>query len=383
MNDHFRLAERNWAEEIDAGLSRDHGDVRIVSPFIKVGAIARILRRLGNARLRVVTRYKLDDFNCGVSDIDALRGVIRAGGEVRGIKGLHSKLYIFGSDRAIVTSANLTEAGLLRNREFGFVTTDSAIVAECSAYCDRLWAVGRDDLSEVMLDDWQQQLLHARRSASPALGPPLPDYGLEAGADAPPPLTSISSSSGKAFIKFFGSGDNRALRSLTILDELTRSGSHWACTYPKRPRGPSDGDIIFMARMVKSPDDYIIYGQAIGRKHVDSTDVASDLEIERRPWKVNWPYYVRVHHPRFVNGDLHNGVSMNRLMAELGSQAFVSTQTNARRGRGNTEPRRALMQQPAVELTSDALAWLSTEFGRAVDVYGQIDLTDTRLDWPD
>ena len=41
------------------------------------------------------------------------------GAGVRGIRNLHAKLYVFGSDRSIVTSANLTEPALTKNAEFG------------------------------------------------------------------------------------------------------------------------------------------------------------------------------------------------------------------------------------------------------------------------
>jgi phosphatidylserine/phosphatidylglycerophosphate/cardiolipin synthase-like enzyme len=37
----------------------------------------------------------------------------------RGIRHLHSKLYLVGDRRAVVTSANLTTGALDRNEEFG------------------------------------------------------------------------------------------------------------------------------------------------------------------------------------------------------------------------------------------------------------------------
>jgi hypothetical protein len=38
----------------------------------------------------------------------------------------------------------------------------------------------------------------------------------------------------QSFVKFFG--EDRAGRSLAIVDEVRSSGCHWACTYPKRKR---------------------------------------------------------------------------------------------------------------------------------------------------
>ena len=73
---------------------------------------------------------------------------------------------------------------------------------------------------------------------------------------------------------------------------------------------------------------------------------------------------------------------MSRLMNELGSDAFHVTQLNAKRGTGNTSPRRALMQQPGVRLSLNATVWLRRELDQAYAIYGHIDLTDSRLDWP-
>ena len=374
----FRLADRGWANEIERGLSDNPRNLCLVSPFIKAGPVRRLIGRVDPTKLRVITRYNLNDFDCGVSDIAALADLLDAGAAVRGIQGLHSKGYVFGDRRCVVTSANFTESGLLRNREFGFISTDSAVIAECQDYCERLWLAGRRNLDFDTLQAWRTLLKEARLARLPTKAEGLPDFG-EKGVDQ---VERSDGGSNAAFIKFFGSAHTRALRSMTVVDEVIRSGSHWACTYSKRPRQVDDGDMMFMARMVRSPDDYMIYGEAVGRRHVDDEDTASPADLALRGWKKDWPYYIRVHRPRFMNGTLANGVSMNRLMDELGSDAFFVTQFNAANGSGNTAPRRALMQQPAVKLSSGAAEWVRRELDRAYVVHGHIDLADTRLDWP-
>ena len=80
--------------------------------------------------LKVITRFDLNEFAQGVSDIAALRMSIKANARVRGVRNLHAKLYIFGTSRAIITSANLTEAALRRNHEFGTVVTGAGASQE-------------------------------------------------------------------------------------------------------------------------------------------------------------------------------------------------------------------------------------------------------------
>ena len=79
-----------------------------------------------------------------------------------------------------------------------------------------------------------------------------------------------------------------------------------------------------------------------------------------------------------------NGVSLNALMEALGPDSFRPTQRNAARGQGNTDPRRAYRQQPAVELTGQSLAWLNDQLEVAFAAHGKVPADDlTKLDWPE
>ncbi|MEZ6081223.1 MAG: phospholipase D family protein [Pirellulaceae bacterium] len=90
--------------------------------------------------------------------MSALRLLLDSGAAIRGIKHLHAKLYLFGSRRAVVTSANLTEAALVRNHEFGFVAEDSQIVTGCETYFNDLWAKAGADLTSARLTQWEQKV---------------------------------------------------------------------------------------------------------------------------------------------------------------------------------------------------------------------------------
>ena len=71
-------------------------------------------------------------------------------------------------------------------------------------------------------------------------------------------------------------------------------------------------------------------------------------------------------------------------MDTLGSDSFATTQRNAARGDGNTNPRRSLMQQPAVRLSRDGFEWLGARLQNAFDVHGRVPRHVLReLDWPE
>ena len=384
----FRLIDRGWDSEFVDGLRQHPGELRIVCPFIKRRALERILPSRPPF-LRVVTRFSLLDFAQGASDIDALRLFLDAGGTIRGVRALHAKLYIFGTSRAIVTSANLTRAGLTANREFGIVTEDSAAVERCLAWFDALWQDARSDLRQSQLDSWAHTLSNHLASGAPPSGSAvLEDFGAAASLE-PSPFTSppsIFADPPQSFVKFLGEGNNRVPLDCLTIEEIARAGCHWALAWPAgggRPTGVQNDAVMFISRLVKGPD-IRIFGRAVALKHVAGRDQATPADIERRPWKTRWPRYIRVHHAEFVAGTMQNGVSLAELMDTLGSDSFAPTQRNAASGQGNTNPRRSFMQKPAVELSRDGFEWLNARLQTAFDVHGQLPRTVLReLDWPE
>jgi hypothetical protein len=386
----FRLVDSGWNTLLLDAVKGAGSGLRFVCPFIKKGAVERLLGKLKPEPLSVITRFSLDDFAQGVSDLSALRDLIDRGAQIRGVKHLHAKLYLFGDRQAIVTSANLTEAALHRNHELGFVTENAEIVARCRKYFDDLWEKAGADLTVTRLDKWEQAVtVYLAGGASPntAARRQLSDEGVDAGLAAEPiALPTIVADAPQAFVKFFGESNNRAVHAMPVFEEVRRSGCHRACTYPKgkRPRQVRDGAIMFMGRMVEDPKDIMIYGRAIGMRHVPGRDDATREDIALRDWKVKWPHYVRVHHAEFVGGTLANGISLNELMRVLKADSFVVTQRNAANGTGNTNPRTAYRQQAAVQLTAAATAYLNAQLQVAYAEYGKLAPVElAQLDWPE
>ena len=368
-------------------MTAEQSHVRIVCPFIKRGALDGLLKAGRPRVLQVVTRFNLTDFAEGVSDLSSLRLLLERGAQVRGVRNLHAKLYAFGSSRAIVTSANLTDRAMRTNHEFGFVAEDAAIVERCRRYFDDLWGRAGGDLTLQRLEGWEERVgRHLATGAKPGRPRGLGDEGTDAGAAADAPiLAPWVGEATQSFVKFLGEGNNRVPLGLTTMEEIQRAGCHWAVAYPakKRPTGVTDGALIFIGRLTKEPNDIRIFGRAIGMCHVIGRDDATPADIALRDWKKTWPRYVRVHHAEFVSGTMSNGVSLNELMDTLKAQSFAATQRNAAKVQGNTDPRRAYRQQAAVELTSQGAAWLTTQLETAFARHGRIAPAQLAgLDWP-
>ena len=368
----IRLVGAGWDRELTAAIRAYPSEVRIVCPFIKKGALEYLLsyRHCG---VQVVTRFNLDDFANGVSDVEALRMLLDDGASVRGVQNLHAKLYLFGTSRVIITSANLTEAALTRNQEFGVVAEDEAVIADCQSYFDGLWRRGKD-LSRDLLNSWAATVTQHRAAVGrPNRAKGLGDFGAKVRLAAPQsvPLPATVADGDQAFIKFLGNSHERVPVSYPIIEVIKHEGCHQVLAYPKCPRSVKDDALMFMGRFT-GKRDIRIFGRAVGMTHRPGLDDASDEDIKRRCWREKYSKYICVHSAEFVAGTIANGISLNELMCELKSDSFASTQRNAARDTGNTNPRRAYSQQPAVELSSQAIAWLGERLQAAFDEHGRV-----------
>ncbi|MFL6846314.1 MAG: phospholipase D family protein [Allosphingosinicella sp.] len=380
----FRLVSDGWDEVVLDARRRSPDGLRIVCPFIKERAISRILDA-GAGDVEVITRFDLRCYYEGVSDLEALAALLETGARVRGIKGLHSKVYLFDDATAIGTSANLTDAGMLRNHEFGFISDEAEVLAACRTYFDRLWPKAGPDLTRERLAEWRDVIAAARRQGGGGARPKLPDHGAK-GAGGPlvaPGSRRKNEYANQAFLKFMGTAGERAPLNLRIADMVAESGCAWACTYPtaRRPRQIEDGDRLYMAR-IAAPDDILIFGYATGWRHRDDEDVATKKEIDARPWKSRYKNYIRVHDAHFVDAELRVGISMAEMLNTLGADAWRSTQENARAGHGNTDPFASYLRKPGMQLTDISRAWIDRRLQGLLRTYGEVDLTARRFRGP-
>ena len=162
----IRLVDEGWRRELAEAARGDASELRIICPFIKVGALDSLLSRQPD-NVQVITRFNLADFAEGVSDIAVLRKLLDINARVRGVRNLHAKLYVFGASRAVITSANLTDAALNRNHELGVVAEDAETIAACRIYFDNLWQHAGNDLRPDQLEAWDEIVTGHRLRGGP------------------------------------------------------------------------------------------------------------------------------------------------------------------------------------------------------------------------
>lgn len=383
----FKFIDSGWNKIFQEISTRYKKEYKLITPFVQLNTIKE-MHRHKKTKMKLITRTNLNDFYNGVSSLEALEYIIKNGGEVKGIKNLHSKLYVFDSTEAVLASANLTQSALLKNFEFGMQTANVEAMKEINNYFEKLWSKIPEKVKISDLRKWTNEIDSKLKKGKGAYKiPKFKDYGHKLEENEEESFDkSVKNILGKKqyFVKFWGKGTakGRVLPSFPIWDEVDRSGCHWACSYPgnKKPRSVNDGDIMFMGRLTKnpgSPNDIMIFGYAIASKYKEGRDDATPEEIKLRSFKAHWSRYIRVHDAKFIDGQMSNGVSLNELMKEFKSDSFLSTSINKSRGMGNTNPRKAYSQQAAVQLTNRSATWLLEQLDDRIQKIGRI--SDSRF----
>lgn len=138
-----------WMNAFDGLIARASKSLLICSPFVGRGPcerIALILRDKGTANIPILllTDLSRDNMLSGGTDVGALAGLCDAlpRTEIRFLPNLHAKVYIADERHAVVTSANLTDAGLRRNLEYGVYIDERDLVKQVTADATQYAALG-------------------------------------------------------------------------------------------------------------------------------------------------------------------------------------------------------------------------------------------------
>ena len=147
-----------WASTFDQFAGSIQESAIIAAPFIRRRPLERLARRLQSrqsVRIDLLTSLAGSSLAEGLVDCGALLWFCEQvpGTSIRHLLHLHAKAYVADRHTAIVTSANLTESGLVRNFELGVKITGVCAVHEIAddltEYGGMGVAVSNSQLSEL------------------------------------------------------------------------------------------------------------------------------------------------------------------------------------------------------------------------------------------
>ncbi len=358
----MQLHYQNWYDLFLAELSKTN-KLRVISPFVTEQMVRNIQERIDFNSFELITRYNLQDFALGLSSLTGLKFAVESGAKIYGVQNLHSKIYLFDERSAIISSANMTRGGMITNYECGLHLTDSQLISELHRYFNHLRALNAEPLTLSQCDEWLNRINSIVIPNTPV--PSLPDFG----------ATPIAIERDRTyFIKILGKSSNRVPLSHTTRKEIEGGLCHYACGFSenKKPKQVSTGDVVFMARLTRDPNNYAIFGKAYAIKYVEGRDRATDNEIRQRPWKKDWPNYLRVTDPVFIDGTMGDCVLLYDLIQSMDYLSFPSTQRRYLRGDSNINPYRSLRQRAIIPLTPQAAQWLVPRFDECLNRIGQV-----------
>lgn len=329
--------------------------VKIISPFISYSVIDTIKKNIELNKIILITRFNLNDFYTGVSSIEALELLVKEDAAVFGIKGLHSKVYLF-DQCAIITSANLTNGGLKNNLECGVLIYDNEKLNELNIYFNDLIETNNEQLDQVEIDKWKLKLANIEPYTRNKL---LSDYGSK----------KTIKYDKNYFIKILGRSNHRLEKSALVKDVIEGSLCNQITGFSYYPHKFTDGDTFYFSRMVR-PNDHIIFGRGV---IYNSYGVkANSKQISTLNWLKDYPITVRVKDAKFVNGTLNNGVSLYDMIYQLKESSFRTTLERSRVGETDINPRQSLGQQQYIQLTNESIEYFDKKLNDAFRKYGYI-----------
>ena len=362
----IKTIQEHWLQNFKNEL-KNTTEICIVSPFITDNIVKHLIDNFKGKTIKVITRYNLNDFRKGVSSLTAIERLLKNKAQIKGVMGLHSKLYLFDNKSVIITSANFTNGGFFNNKEFGILSDEKNTIEESQSYFNELWNIDLEFLNESKLNDWKNIIATSKPAAKQS--EELPDFGKS--------YQKSIIGERQYFIKFFGKDDNRLSLDVNVYQELKWGCSHFALSFSKnkkdtRPRRYKDGDVVFMARMTDTKD-YAVFGRAITYAHDDLRDVASKEDIKHINWLADWSILVRVKEPVFINSSFRKCPKLNDLLNELDYASFASTNRRFIAGEKNINTKNTLMRKGDVILSDSGAQYMELAFQKAIKKEGAVD----------
>jgi HKD family nuclease len=133
----INLLKGDWSSNLSDLLRSARTEIVISSPFVSHDGAHFVLDRVSpvfqaNGRLIFVTNLSPTNLIQGVTDPNALHDLVShlSQTEVFHLPRLHAKTYISDTNKAIITSGNLTFSGLKQNYEYGVLITDPDAISK-------------------------------------------------------------------------------------------------------------------------------------------------------------------------------------------------------------------------------------------------------------
>ena len=124
-----------WATAFYDLVGIAQNDLFITSPFIGSEPLKKLTEIISNKpslQLHIITNLAINSLLTGSLDIASLTTLVETipNSKITYLPGLHAKVYIADDKLAVITSGNLTHSGLISNREYGVLLSNTNDVVQ-------------------------------------------------------------------------------------------------------------------------------------------------------------------------------------------------------------------------------------------------------------
>ena len=361
----IELLTNNHLEKILDLFDGANRDIRIISPFLSVAMAQRLCDSIREKGLRCtfITRFYIEDMVSKANSIDALELLLDTGADLYAVKGLHTKLYLFDHDQAIIGSANFTTGGFKSNIELSLaISEESDLLSELSGYFDnmeeKLKAADNGRITHEMIKKARSIYMDVYRSKQRTnmvsrngtmFGAALDrksefrdGSAIWSELDACQGETDLVSDLFREFekqeqiiysfniwLKFDGEADDRLMASdpFPMTDFDLPSGKVYLSNYPFKVGSIKEGDEVYFAGLTTSKNGRNL-PVIIGRGHLagfTEKNHVTDAMIAEYPWMNRFPWYVIISECDVLDAPLVEGIPLDEVWDALGSDTYLAS----------------------------------------------------------
>ena len=328
-------------------LNNASNSIKIISPFIGLNTskiIVEFMKKNPNCDCTIITRFYTQDFLEGVSSLEGLKLLKQSNVKLYALKNLHSKLYIIDNNYGIVGSANFTMGGFKSNHELSLVIEDeSELLNELNNYfCDLKENIESNGDWEILINKIEEEIeltdkLFKNRKDKTIKFTNNKKWGASITAKESDIQEQniiedylrqdLMIDNDIAWLKFEGTGSDRWNNINKYAPHKLKSKGIYAAFFPRNPRGIESGKSIFIS--VLSYDEKgnaipMIIGRAKSYGY-NPNNIVYDIDKQNAMWIERYPYYIELYDIEVIDSEIVNGISLNTLIMQLGSDLYPTT----------------------------------------------------------
>lgn len=334
-------------------------EIKIISPFLSLSMankLCEIISKNPNIQCSLITRFYIEDFVNHANDFDALEKLLKNGVALYAIRGLHTKLYLFDQENAIVGSANFTAGGLKNNIELSLhIQEENTLIVELQHYFNQLIDRIKNDpeqrITQEIIDKGRLECnklftdkkgtgttysisMYGAQTELPKYFDPIKDIGqskkdkdivYEMFKDIEKRL--LVNLGHTIWLKFDGEGNKRIMGKYEITECIINGEKKFLSCYPWKPSAVKDGDEIYLAALSQDyngKNQPMIIGKGLLKGFQNSNYVDTEM-IKSYDWMNRYPWYCIIEDLHIIDTSVQNGYPLDELLKKLGSDTYESS----------------------------------------------------------